>query len=105
MPRSPGDRKALEAALSPAQREVLAEACRTLGLDREGWHEAPSVAPFWEFLAFEQTVGRLREAGETAEGARIVAGLRLGLSEEAVERALRRQRSRADKLSGVGDAA
>jgi hypothetical protein len=94
-PRPTGDRDALLAALPPRIRDGVLDALEVLKFGPE-WTEAPSVARFVELVAFCVEVERIRQTeGESAEAARVAAGIRLGLSDESVDRQLRRQRDRS----------
>lgn len=92
MPRPTADPDAVLAALTPAQRQALDEAVEVLGLAGDAWHEAPAVAGLFELVAFAQLTAVLEGEGRTREEARDLAGLRLGVNDEAVERRIRRQR-------------
>lgn len=96
MPRDPGDREAIEAALHPEHLVALVDACGRLGIPVECWHHVPAVRGFFELLAFACAVEALEATeGGTAERIRESAALRLGLNGETLDRALRRARKAA----------
>lgn len=104
MPRPVPARSPVAESLSPAGRAFLDELLADLELDPRHDPLPAGVASAFEVSAFLRATRAVQaEEGCSAERARIVAGLRLDLNEETLERRIRRLRAAvgADNLSGV----
>lgn len=97
MPSSapPPDRHAVESALPPAVLAGLAELCELLDVPRDGWHLRPALARVFETAAWRALVERFEAEGDTGEGARMRAAIRLGMESEetAISRVKRWRRA------------
>lgn len=93
MPRraAPGDRLAIEAALSEDDLRSLVDACRLLGIPRERWQRVPALQVYFETLAAARIANRLQvDGGQCWEAGLDIAGIRLGLNTDTLATRFRR---------------
>ena len=86
----PGNRAALERALSPVQLAALRECCRDAGLPPDRWHLVDAIAAPWTTVAVRRLARRLEDEGCGADTALLRAAAQCGVSHETVTSRARR---------------
>ncbi|MBX6722905.1 MAG: hypothetical protein IRY92_06695 [Dactylosporangium sp.] len=85
MARRNVNRLAVEAELTGAELDGLAEFCRRRQVPRDRWHLVPLIRAWFESVAADRIVARLRGEGLTLEAAMDTAALRLGMEPETLQ--------------------
>ena len=78
-----GNRDAIERALTSAQVEALAQACRAAPIPRPEWQYVDHLNRHFSTLAISNVADGLEEQGASRKNARVAAALQLGLTESA----------------------
>lgn len=93
--RPTAKRLLIERELTAEELESIGEFCRLRGLPLDRWHHVPLIRSYFETLAASRIAARLRDEGETAEGATLRAALRLGIGTDALRVRFHRLRRQA----------
>ena len=94
MPRRspPPNRRAVEAALSDAERSVLWDQASVLGIPMDKWHLVPSFAAHWGTIATVRLAEKFRaqKPGLSEDRALALGADKIGLKGETIRTRLRR---------------